>query len=214
MKTAIMAMTARRHKAIFNHLFPGDGLEAAAILLCNQGTGKLYHRLIVADILSLPHHHSLRKRGFVSWPFGDCLSPARISDIDRRRQSIVTIHSHPNGHDRFSRVDDRNDRELFASVGNWFDDGRLNGSAIMLPDGAIKARIVDVRGKFSGMSTVSVVGDDIYIWKQLRQKKTGRLSWQVIADLWSRNVGLVAEDESGGCRLLRHWQHHHRVACA
>ncbi len=171
MKTAIMAMTERRHKAIFNHLFPADGLEAAAILLCNQGTGELHHRLIVADILSLPHHHSTRRRDFVSWPFGDYLSPDKISDADRQRQSIVTIHSHPNGHDKFSRVDDRNDRELFVSIGNWFDDGRLNGSAIMLPDGSIKARTVDVRGKFTGMATVSVVGDNIHIWKQLRQKK-------------------------------------------
>ena len=171
MKTAIMAMTARRHKAIFDHLFPGDGLEAAAILLCNQGTGQLYHRLIVAEILSLPYHHSKRRQDSVSWPFGEYLSPAKISDIDRRRQSIVTIHSHPNKYERFSRVDDRNDRELFASVGNWFDDGRLNGSAIMLPDGTIRARTVDIRGEFTGMSTVSVVGNDIRIWKQLRQKK-------------------------------------------
>ena len=196
-----MAMTARRHKAIFNHLFPGDGLEAAAILLCNQGAGEHYHRLIVADILSLPHHHSSRKRGFVSWPFGDCLSPARISDIDRRRQSIVTIHSHPNGHDRFSRVDDRNDRELFASVANWFDDGRLNGSAIMLPDGAIKARIVDVRGKFSGMSTVSVVGDDIYIWKQLRQKKQAAYHGKLSQTFGQGTLGLLRKMRVGvvGC---------------
>ena len=171
MKTAIMAMTEHRHKTIFNHLFPGDGLEVAAILLCNQGTGNQHHRLIVADVLSLPHRQSQRKKGFVSWPFGEYLSPDKISDIDRCGQSIVTIHSHPNGHDRFSRVDDRNDRELFASVGNWFDDGRPNGSAIMLPHGVIKARTVDVHGKFSDMTTVSVVGDNIHIWKQLRQKK-------------------------------------------
>lgn len=204
-----MAMTARRHKAIFNHLFPGDGLEAAAILLCNQGTGKQYHRLIVADILSLPHHHSSRKRDFVSWPFSDYLSPARISDIDRRRQSIVTIHSHPNGYNRFSRVDDRNDRELFASVGNWFDDGRLNGSAIMLPDGTIRARIVDVHGKFSGISAVSVVGDDIHIWKQLRQKKLtayhGKLSQtfgQGTLDLLrSMRVGVVGCSGTGSVMI-------------
>ena len=171
MKTAILAMTEHSQKAIFNHLFPEDELEVAAILLCNRGTGKLYCRLIVADVLSLPHRHSMRRRYSVSWPFGEYLSPDRISDIDRRRQSIVTIHSHPNGRDRFSRVDDRNDRVLFASVGNWFDDGRPNGSAIMLPTGAIKARTVDVRGKFSGVATVSVVGDDIRVWKQFKQKK-------------------------------------------
>ena len=102
MKTAILAMTECLHEAVFKHLFPGDGLEAAAILLCNQGTGKQSHRLLAADILSLPHSHSKRKKNFVSWPFGDYLPPEKISEIDLCGQSIVTIHSHPKGYGRFS----------------------------------------------------------------------------------------------------------------
>ena len=51
MKSASLAMTARIHSEVFDHLFPGDGLEAAAILLCNQGTGKRCQRLIVADVV-------------------------------------------------------------------------------------------------------------------------------------------------------------------
>lgn len=171
MKTAVLALTERRHEAVFKRLFPGDGLEAAAVLLCNQGTGKQYQRLIVSDVLCLPHRLSERKERFVSWPFGDYLPPDKISDIDRRGQSIVTIHSHPNGYARFSEIDDRNDRELFASVYNWFDDSRPNGSAIMLPDGTVKARTVDAYGNFSDIPTVSVIGDDIRIWKSGKQKK-------------------------------------------
>ena len=165
MTTAILTMTASRYEAVFNHLFPGDGLEAAAILLCNQGRGKRHRRLIVADVLYPPHHLSERKEDFVSWPFGDCLSPEKICDIDQGGQSIVTIHSHPNGCGRFSKIDDRNDRELFPSVCNWFDDGRPNGSAIMLSNGQIEARTVDVHGTFSDMPTVSAIGDSIHIWK-------------------------------------------------
>ena len=171
MKTAVLALTERCHEAIFKHLFPGDGLEAAAVLLCNQGTGKQYQRLVVSDILCLPHRLAERKEKFISWPFGDHLPPDKISDIDRRGQSIVTIHSHPNGYARFSEIDDQNDRELFASVCNWFDDSRPNGSAIMLPNGTVKARTVDVRGNFSDMPAVSVVGDDIRIWKSDKQRK-------------------------------------------
>ena len=171
MKTVVLAMTERRHDAVFQRLFPGDGLEAVAVLLCSQGTGKQYQRLIVSDVLCLPHRLSERKERFVSWPFGDYLPPDTISDIDRRGQSIVTIHSHPNGDTQFSKIDDQNDRELFASVCNWFDDGRSNGSAIMLPDGTVKARTVDARGKFADMRTVSVVGDNIRIWKSSKQKE-------------------------------------------
>lgn len=171
MKTAVLAMTERCHDTILQRLFPGDGLEAAAILLCNQGTGQRYQRLIVSNILCLPTDQSERKKAFVSWPFGDYLPPEKVSEIDRCGQSIITIHSHPRGHDRFSAIDDRNDRELFASVCNWFDNGRSNGSAIMLPNGAVKARTVDARGKFTDMTAVSVVGDNIRLWKPGRQKE-------------------------------------------
>ncbi len=171
MKTVILAMTASRHEAVFNHLFPGDGLEAAAILLCNQGTGKRHRRLIVADVLCPPHHLSERKEDFVAWPFVDCLSPEKICDIDRDGQSIVTIHSHPKGCGRFSKIDDRNDRELFSSVCNWFDDGRPNGSAVMLSSGQIEARTVDAHGTFSDMPTVSAVGDNIHIWKAHKSRR-------------------------------------------
>ena len=171
MKTSILTMTKRRHEATFSHLFPGDGLEAAAILVCNQGTGRLHHRLIVADVLFPPHHLSTRKSGYVSWPFGNCLPPEKISELDRSKQSIVTIHSHPNGSARFSRVDNRNDRTLFPSVCNWFDDERPNGSAIMLPNGTITARTVDANGTFSTMPSVSTVGENIQIWKSRKPKQ-------------------------------------------
>lgn len=171
MKTAILAMTECLHEAVFKHLFPGDGLEAAAILLCNQGTGKQFHRLLATDILSLPHSHSRRKKNFVSWPFGNYLPPEKISEIDLCGQSIVTIHSHPKGYGRFSEIDDLNDRELFPSVCNWFDDNRPNGSAIMLSNGAINARTVDAHGKFANLATISVVGNNIRLWKQDEKKK-------------------------------------------
>lgn len=166
MTTTILSMTTSQHEALLNHLFSGDGLEAAAILLCNQGTGKRHHRLMAMDILYPSHNLSERKEDFVSWPFLDFFPPHKISNIDQSGQSIVTIHSHPNGCGEFSELDDRNDRELFHSVCNWFDDGRPNGSAIMLSNGQIKARTVDAHGMFRAMPTVSVVGENIHIWKR------------------------------------------------
>ena len=170
MGSVSLVMTECRHRTIFKYLFPGDGLEAAAVLLCNQGSGNHSRRLIVAEVLFLPHNRSQRKGNFVSWPFGDHLTPEKISDIDRCGQSVVTIHSHPNGHAFFSELDDQNDRELFASVGNWFDDGRPNGSAIMLPDGTIRARTVDANGKFFELTSVAAVGNNIHIWKSEKQR--------------------------------------------
>lgn len=173
MRSALLAMTASRHRRLSDHLFPGDGLEAAAVLVCNQGTGKLHQRLVVADVLLLPHRRSERRKDFVSWPFADYLEPDRIESIDRNGQSIVTIHSHPTGHPRFSALDDQTDRELLESVSSWFDDDRMNGSAIMTPDLGIRARTLGRDGNFVDASAVSSVGEDVRIWKRGRAAKPG-----------------------------------------
>ena len=165
MKATALIMTAGQHAHLHRYLFPGDGLEAAAILVCNPGTGRRSQRLLVAEQLHLPHDRSGRQQRRVTWPFSDHLPPERITEIDRNGQSIVTIHSHPNGHTGFSAVDDENDRMLFPSVCNWFDDGRVNGSAIMLADGRTVGRTVDQQGRLAPMETVAVVGDDIRLWK-------------------------------------------------
>ena len=168
MKATALVMTERHHASLRSYLFPGDGLEAAAILVCNRGTGRRSQRLLVAEQLHLPHDRSSRQQRRVTWPFSDLLPPERITQIDRNGQSIVTIHSHPNGQAAFSAVDDENDRMLFPSVCNWFDDGRVNGSAIMLADGRIVGRTVDGQGRFAAMETVAVIGDDIRLWKSRR----------------------------------------------
>ena len=171
MRSALLAMTASQHRLLSDHLFPGDGLEAAAVLLCNQGAGERHQRLVVADVVLLPHRRSERRKDFLSWPFSDYLDPDRITSIDRGGQSIVTIHSHPTGNPGFSELDDRTDRELLDSVSSWFDDGRMHGSAIMTPDLRIRARTLGPDGVFVEASAVSSVGEDIHIWKRGRVPK-------------------------------------------
>ena len=175
MTQAKLVMSDRSHQQLYKHLFPGDNLEAAALLLCNHGKGKEYHRLIVSDQLFASHEESHRQQNFVSWPFGDCFSPDTISNIDQSGQSIMTVHSHPKGMNEFSTLDDQTDKELFHSICNWFDDQRPNGSAIMLPDGRIQARLVNQFGEFNTVDSVSSIGDSIQIWKSFAamQKQTG-----------------------------------------
>ncbi len=166
MTNAKLAITDRLHDQLFEHLFPGDLLEAAAVLLCNHGKGKDYHRLIAVDLLKASYDRSEREKDFVSWPFADCFSPDRVTQIDQAGQSILTVHSHPKNASDFSVLDDQTDKELFPSICNWFDDERPHGSAIMLPDGRIHARIVDRFGEFHNMDTVYSVGDAIRMWNR------------------------------------------------
>ncbi len=165
MRSISLAMMAQTHQEVSGHLFPGDGLEAAGILLCNNGSGKYHHRLVVAEFIFLPHEMSARSADGLVWPFEKHLPPARISEIDRLGQSIITVHSHPGGKGQFSKIDDRNDRELFESVNAWFNDTRINGAAIMIPDGTIVARAVLENGEFLKIQSVNVVGEEILVWK-------------------------------------------------
>ena len=165
MNELALAMTAGFHRGLRRHLFPGDGLEAAAVVLCNQGTGRRRRRLLAAEVLSVPHRRSNRWKDHVAWPFAEHLPPDKIGAVDRGGQSILTVHSHPDGCAAFSPTDDANDQELFASVCGWFDDGRPHGSAVMLPDGSVLARAVDADGTFSPMRSVIAVGSDIRIWQ-------------------------------------------------
>ena len=173
MSEVLLAMTGSFHRELHRHLFPGDGLEAAVVVLCNQGTGQRYRRLLAAELLSVPHRRTERKKDHVAWPFAEHLPPDRISAIDRAGQSVLTVHSHPAGCDAFSATDDANDRELFASVHGWFDDDRPHGSAIMLPDGRVAARTVAASGSFSPMRAVAVAGADIRIWKTGGRRELG-----------------------------------------
>jgi hypothetical protein len=79
--------------------------------------------------------------------------------------SILKIHSHPGGLDRFSDFDDRSDRDLFTSIHGWVDDDRPHASAVMLPDGRIFARTVGASGEFAPVSLVAVVDDDLHFWR-------------------------------------------------
>lgn len=168
-----LALTPPQHTTLRTHLFPGDGLETAAILLCHHGKGKTGFRLIVAELILIPRSVcKVRTPSRLTWPFADHLPPEKITAIDKAGLSILTIHNHPSGIDRFSITDNRNDQQLFASVNNWFDDNRPNGSAIMLPDGKIISRLVDTKGKFTPIESTAVVGEDIRIWKQHRPSKT------------------------------------------
>ena len=163
-----LALTQSQHQRLYQHLYPGDGLEAVAVVLCHHGKTKSGVRLIANDLIFVPAGTcEVRKPERISWPFAEFFPPDKIAEIDQQGLSILTIHSHPGGYSRFSAIDDRNDKELFHSVGSWFDDDRPNGSAIMLPDGRVIARLVSREQEFTSVQSVAVVGEKILIWKQV-----------------------------------------------
>jgi len=166
-----LALTGSIYEMLHKHLYPGNNLEMAAIMLCHRGVVSDGFRFMVKNV-ELVSADSCEEQTstYLSWSFAEYMTPEDISRIDKANLSVFTIHSHPGGYEKFSAIDNNNDKSLFKAVYGWFDDDRPNGSAIMLPDGEIIARIVNKNGRFSPIHTVSVVGDNIQFWK--RSKKS------------------------------------------
>lgn len=155
-----LSLTAAHHARLQAHLFPGDGNEAAAVLVCSRVPGGRV-RLLVRDILLVPHEAcGTRTAHSLTWP-GAYIEEA-IDIGERESLSLVLLHSHPNGYPDFSLTDDDSDKGVVPCIFQAFGD--LHGSAVMLPEGKIFARVYTDQGIMTPVDLVSVVGPDLKFW--------------------------------------------------
>jgi len=154
-----LTLTAEMHERVQDHLFPGDGLEAAAVLVCARAPGPRL-RLLVRDVVLVPHDQCVRKPNELKWP-GAAIEEA-IDLAEKEDLSIILLHSHPGGFFDFSDYDNRSDRVTMPCIFAAF--GLLHGSAIMVPDGAILARVYTPDMKIQKLELVAVPGHDLRWW--------------------------------------------------
>jgi hypothetical protein len=148
------------HEATTAHLYPGDGLESAAILLCSKTPGPRL-RLLVKEIIKIPDEEcTVRTKDAIRWP-GAYLEKA-IDLAEAGNLAIVLIHSHPGGLYAFSGTDDDSDKTVLPTLFQAL--GELHGTAIMTPDGAVRARVYDSNLVRSPIDLVSVAGHDLLFW--------------------------------------------------
>jgi hypothetical protein len=161
-----LAISQGHHQQLERHLFPSDGLEAAAILLCVKSAEQ---RLIVQDIITVPYSDcKIRTPDGISWP-GHAIESA-IDRAESAELSLLLIHSHPGGLFDFSAVDNDSDLTVMPSL---FEASASNdtphGSAIMVPSGAIRARLYTRALVATNMDYVLCPGDDIQVWRLSKQ---------------------------------------------
>lgn len=143
------------------HLYPGDGKESAAILLCNRNEGSRLKLLVKEYILVPDKECGARKKDYISWP-GLYLEKA-IDAAEAASLSIILVHSHPGGFFEFSQLDDASDAITIPAL--YQGVKAIHGSAIMIPDGRIRARIYIEGVNPQDVDLVSVPGDDICLWR-------------------------------------------------
>lgn len=161
MMSPALTLSGVHHDRLARHLFPGDGKEAAAILVCTR-TPPPRLRLLVKDVILVPHGECRTRRpDQIDWP-GAYLEKA-IDVAELLGSAIVLIHSHPGGLFAFSAADDASDAVVMPCL--FEACGDIHASAVMTPDGAIRARLYDRSLKVTPVQLVNVVGHDLlYFW--------------------------------------------------
>jgi hypothetical protein len=138
-------------------------MEAVALLLCGRRAGLDRHKLLVNEVHPVPLSACRRSPENITWPTRFLLP--LLERAARDDLAIVKIHSHPGGYPRFSAQDDAADSVLFPSIQAWTDSGHPHGSAVLLPDGRIFGRAHHVDGSASPFASVTIVGDEIRIYR-------------------------------------------------
>jgi len=168
-------MTQLQYEALRAHLFPGDGREAVAILLCGRRCGDSRHVLAVRDIHAVPHGTcTVRTPTGVTWPTDviDSLLP----DVIDKNYAVVKIHSHPVELRSFSKTDDASDDAIFSSIANLAGNASLHASVIMMPSGELIGRTIADGQTVGSLSSIMVVGDDLIIWQSDRHSDSEEFS--------------------------------------
>lgn len=211
MPTYQLRFTAQQVAELHAHLFPGDGNEAVALVLCGRLDAGDTHVLCAHKILVIPHD-KCHERGplRVHWPTE--LGRPIYDEAMRKHMAVLKIHSHPGYYRQFSEVDDQSDLELFGSLHGWTDDGMPHASAVMLPNKEMFARVVTADLRFSPMDRILVAGDNISFFEcdlphRTVAAKDLRIALRTAQAFGEKTVGLLNSLRVGvvGCSGTGSW---------
>jgi len=157
-----LRVSGKHFQKLQQHLFPGDGKEAVAIVLCGRYEKNDISILLTHKLELIPHNECNRSMDNVIWKTERIVH--LIEFAANKNMAILKIHSHPGGYPKFSEIDDNSDYELFQSIFGWCDSDSVHASAVMLPDGKIFGRVFTPDLNVFPFDKISVAGDTIGIW--------------------------------------------------
>lgn len=160
-----LRIAGKHYNSLKQHLFPGDGKEAVAIVLCGRYERNGISILLTHKIELIPHDECNREVDFVNWKT-DRIIPL-LEEAEKKGLGILKIHSHPTGYSKFSATDDISDKELFESVFGWCNHDGIHSSSIMLPSGEIFGRIFTPNLDTFPLDKISIAGDEINVFKNI-----------------------------------------------
>lgn len=158
-----LKIAGKHYKSLKQHLFPGDGKEAIAVVLCGRYEKNGISILLTHKIELIPHNECEREVKCVRWKT-ERIIPL-IEEAAKYNLAILKIHSHPTDFPKFSETDNISDSELFKSVFGWCSYDGVHASAVMLSSGVIFGRVFDHHLNVYPINKISVAGDEILIFE-------------------------------------------------
>lgn len=154
-----LRLTGSQVEEIHAHLFPGDGREAVAFVLCGRHQGVDHHILLAHRLVPIPYTSCVRHPDRITWST-DALEPLLV-EASRRQMALVKVHSHPGGYLGFSPVDDAADKEVTTAFYGWMDNDLPHASVVMTPDRKLIGRAVHPDGTFEPLASIAIAGHDL-----------------------------------------------------
>ncbi|MBP6301876.1 MAG: ThiF family adenylyltransferase [Bacteroidia bacterium] len=142
-----------------------DGFERPAILLCGRSLisndiwdGGPECRFLSKEIIPIPETDiKTNSKVAVNWntsAFRLAMKKAAQGDL-----AICLVHSHPEGANSFSGIDDENEADLFKTIYNRNTDDSPHLSLVITYDGTLFARACTKRLKYHPISMIRTIGD-------------------------------------------------------
>ncbi|GEK44222.1 ThiF family adenylyltransferase [Acinetobacter johnsonii] len=186
-------LTDTRLDDLKHHLFPGDGLEASAIVLASCNKIKDQIIFLVQDILLVPHSECKRTVDYLTWP-GKYIEEA-IEKGEENNLSIFLMHSHPSGFNHFSTADDESDQRVIPCIFAAYN--QLHGSIIVTPDGKLTGRFYDKNLSHQYIDKFLIVGQDIALITPQSSSKVMPFSADMTESLKNFKVGVIGASGTG-----------------
>lgn len=175
------------------HLFPGDGLEASAILLASSSLIQNDLIFIVQDIIPVPYSECTRYKDYLTWP-GKYIEEG-IEKGESTNLSIFLVHSHPSGINTFSKTDDESDHIVIPCIFAAYGD--FHGSIILTPEGKLNGRVYTNDLSCQYIDKFLIVGHNIELITQNGSDHILPFSSQMNDILRNLKVGIIGTSGTG-----------------
>lgn len=144
-----------------NHLIQDDKKERVAFIICGWSfvRGK-ENRLLSKEIHVLSDSNLLTSERYqVSWNNNHFIEILRKAES--KNFAVVLIHSHPEGFNKFSSIDDEGEFHLFKLAFNRNGGSCSHASLIMMPDGSLIGRVWKPDLTNEPISKIRIIGESI-----------------------------------------------------